>query len=202
MISLLRGEVIEIHGQTLIIDVNGVGYEVIGTSACITSLELGVSISIRIYTDVREDSISLFGFANQLEKQVFLLLMNVKGIGAKTSMQIVSKIDARELLRLIGAADLTKLSSVKGIGRKTAERIIVELKDKVGEYIVGAFNAQDTGNLKTPQVNSAVAEARAALRALGFSQGDAERALAAAEQVFSTQAVDSGEYVREALRHV
>jgi Holliday junction DNA helicase RuvA len=200
MISLLRGEIVDIRGQSFILDVSGVGYEVLGTTACLSTLELGATAKVIVFTDVKEDSIRLFGFASQLEKQVFHLLMNVKGIGTKTSMQIVSKIEARELLRLIGLGDLTKLSSVKGIGKKTAERIIVELRDKVGEYVVDAAYSNDDSTESSSA--SAISEARAALRALGFSQADAERALAAAEKTLINRPEDSGEYVKEALRHV
>lgn len=200
MIAILRGEVVEIQGQTVIVDVGGVGYEVLGTSACVAALELGCTAKLIVFTDVKEDCIRLFGFATQLEKHVFHLLMNVKGIGTKTSMQIVSKIDARELLRLIGLGDLHKLSSVKGIGKKTAERIIVELKDKVGEYVVDAVCPDREDG--TISASAAISEARAALRALGFSQADAERALVAAEKNLNGRTTDSGDFVREALRHV
>lgn len=200
MISQLRGEISDIRGQSFIVDVGGVGYEVLGTVACLSKLEIGATAKVIVFTDVKEDSIRLFGFASQLEKQVFNLLMNVKGIGTKTSMQIVSKIEARDLLRLIGQGDLTQLSSVKGIGKKTAERIIVELKDKVGEYVMGAvYSEREPENSSSA---SAISEARAALRALGFSQADADRALAAAERNLTGRPGDSGEYVREALRHV
>ena len=198
MISRLRGQVVEIRGQSFIVDVNGVGYEVLGTSSCLTSVTEGATATLVIFMDVKEDSIRLFGFGSQLEKQVFLLLMKVKGVGTKTSMHIVSRIDSRELLKLIGSADLSRLSAIKGIGRKTAERIVVELKERVGDYIVDAMY----GEPEISPSGSALSEARAALRALGFSQSDSERALAAAEKSLLNMNSDSGTYVREALRHV
>lgn len=196
MIGYLKGTVISIGGPTVILDVHGVGYEAHCTQASVRQCSPGEVASIVIYTDVREDSIRLYGFADVLEKQVFMLLMKVKGIGAKTASEIVSRIDKRELLRMIGAGDAGALRATRAMGQKTAERIVLELKDKVAEYALGEQRF-DEGARGAPYE-----EALQALVALGFTKGDAERALRAARDNGRGMEGDSGEIVREALRYV
>ncbi len=197
MISMLRGKVHALSGSILTIDVNGVGYEVSCSVGCRERLVLDSEATIVIHTDVKEDSIRLFGFADELEKQVFLLLTKVKGVGAKTASEIISKIDKRKLLRLIGAGALEELQAVKGIGRKTAERIIVELRDKVGGYILEKQTL--AGMVET--IEEPNADAVLALQALGFGRVEAESAV---NQVRSKglDIADTGELVKEALRYI
>ncbi|RIL09605.1 MAG: Holliday junction branch migration protein RuvA, partial [Proteobacteria bacterium] len=178
MISSLRGIIEEVSGNTVTLDVQGVGYEILCSNACLVQLSQGETIRMVIYTDVREDSIRLFGFEDQLEKQVFLLLMQVKGIGPRSSADIVSRINKRELLRAIGAGDVGQLQSVKGVGKKTAERIVVELKDKVAEFVM---ERQYTSLVVEREVVGPFEEAAQALQALGFSRRDAEKAIQSAQ---------------------
>lgn len=198
MIAQLAGTVLELSPSSLAtIDVNGVGYEVLCSSRLAQQLEVGSNCRIVIYTDVKEDSINLFGFASVLEKRVFLLLKSVSGVGPKSAKEILSQIEDRELLRLISASDVGRLQSVKGIGKKTSERIIVELRDKVAQLSIDAH----TGGAAISDHNSAQRDAVAALEALGFSRRDAERAV---ELSIGTNgaATDTAEIVRLALRNV
>ena len=199
MIGSLTGIIRGVELFTVLIDVNGVGYEVECTEATIRTIELGAQVSLVIFTDVREDAIVLFGFADKHEKQVFLLLQKVKGVGARTASQIISRIDKVELLRMIGAGDLTRLQSVRGIGKKLAERIIVELKDLVAVHamdrqqkLVGMIE------VKTEPYQDAIS----ALEALGFSKRDAEKAVSEVRNLGSIAKSDSGEIVKEALRFI
>ena len=199
MIAQLSGQVIDISGRAAVIDVSGVGYEVHCTIEAIARLDLGASTTLVVYTEVREDDIKLFGFADKLEKQTFLLLMRVKGVGAKTALEIISNINKRELLKLIAAGDLASLQVVKGIGKKTAERIIVELKDKVGAYVV----ENQTQRMGVEQLRAEpLQDALDALTALGFSKHEAETALKKAQALPSHAQLQASELVREALRHV
>ena len=200
MISQLKGIVDSITGTVITIDVQGVGYEVYCSQSCLLNLHIGQPAVIIIYTEVKEDSLRLYGFEDQLEKQVFLLLMQVKGIGPKSSADIISKVNKRELLRLIGSADSTKLQQVKGVGKKTAERIVVELKDKVGGYVI---DQHTTSGLKVEiEVVDPFQEATQAMQALGFSLKDAEKAVQSVKANSDLARPESGEIVREALRFV
>lgn len=209
MISRLYGTVAEIEGETVILDVQGVGYELACSRSLVARCEVGGSITIPVYTDVKEDSIRLFGFDTKGEKEVFLLLNRVSGMGPRSSMDVVSNVAIRDLLRAIGAGDIQSLMKIKGVGKKKAERIVVELRDLVAtmaderssslrEMITinrsGAENASH-------HLQSVDKDAIAALEVLGFPKKDAERAVnEAASSIGLTQEV--GDLVREALRHV
>lgn len=136
MIAALRGAVIFQNAEQVVIDVNGVGYEVSVTRALLEEISKNnQQVKILVYTDVKENSISLFGFKNTLEKEVFLLLKKVKGIGSKTAMGVISSVGAETVLNCIGQNDISRLKSVPGIGGKTAERLIVELRENVKDFI-------------------------------------------------------------------
>lgn len=187
-----------LSGPLLLLDVSGVGYEVQTTRACAEQAVLGETLRVIIYTDVREDSIQLFGFADHLEKQVFLLLKMVKGIGAKSAQQLVSQIDKIQLLRLIADGDTASLQKVKGVGKKTAGRIVVELRDKVGEYVVQSV--QPNSLARSVEVSDSATEALLALQALGFVEREAERLVQAVRVDADLTQLESSEVVRLALR--
>ena len=199
MISSLNGVVSHISGNVLTLDVQGVGYEVLCTMKAASTLVQGETRRVVVFTDVQQDSIRLYGFEDRLEKQVFLLLTRVKGLGAKSASEVLSKVDKKDLLRIIASGDSARLQSIKGIGKKTSERIILELKDKVAEFVLGAAEpmmpAQTAGDLPTD-------EAVQALQALGFTKKDAEAAVRKAAEDIELGSLSSGEIVREALRFV
>lgn len=130
MISLLNGNLIEVHNGEAVIDVNGVGYAV---RVPATYMHKN-STPVKLYIDtvVREDSITLFGFETRTEKELFRLLYSVSGVGPKTALAIISFYSVDDIRKVIVNRDVLLLSRVPGIGKKTAERIIVELKDKLG----------------------------------------------------------------------
>ncbi|MCB0318764.1 MAG: Holliday junction branch migration protein RuvA [Bdellovibrionales bacterium] len=199
MIALLIGIVEAKTPPVVIVNVQGVGYQVYCTRACCDSILQGEEVRLIINTEVREDSIRLFGFLDTLEKEVFLLLTKVKGVAAKSALEIISCIEKRELLRAIAREDISMLRSVKGVGKKTAERIIVELKDKVAEYVDIAKGLQ----IETTVVSGSVeSEAIQALQALGFNQREATHAVQKAVDSVNIEDIDSGQMVKEALRFV
>ncbi len=198
MIASLTGRVEDLSLDIATVVVNGVGYEVQCTQSCAGALTAGKDAHVVVYTDVKEDSIRLYGFKDRTERQVFLLLLKVTGVGARTGVDILSRIDKLELLRIIGAGDATRLEQVKGIGKKTAARIIVELKDKVSEF---AENTAGMYRAEPSELPEAVRDALAALQALGFSKRDAERALAGAKGSIRSS-MSPGEIVRESLRYI
>lgn len=198
MIAELRGIVSALHGVVAILDVNGVGYEVICSKFLSESLETGSEQRIVIYTDVKEDHIRLFGFVDRLEKEVFLLLLKVKGVGAKSALDIVSQMEKREVLRAVGDGDVGRLQGLRGIGKKTAERIVLELKDRVSEF---ATSRRELSEQVETIVTEPFGDAIEALQVLGFTRRDAERAVSQV-QTSNGGLTDSGAVVREALRFV
>jgi len=130
MISLLNGNLIEVHNGEAVIDVSGVGYAV-RVPATYMHKNL-TQVKLYIDTVVREDSITLFGFETKMEKELFRLLYSVSGVGPKTALAIISFYSVDDIRKVIVNRDVLLLSRVPGIGKKTAERIIVELKDKLG----------------------------------------------------------------------
>src|SRR6476659_2968829 len=134
MIAFLSGKLIEKQANTVIVDVGGVGYEVsIPLSTFYELGDEGSDVSLRIYTHVREDAIQLFGFKTTRERDLYLRLISVQGIGPKLGITILSGMSADEIAAAIRANNLVKITSIPGIGRKTAERMVIELRDKVTE---------------------------------------------------------------------
>ena len=133
MISCLKGELFHKSPEKVTILVNGVGYEVFLSSTSHEKLPpLGEDAFLHIYTHVREDTLILFGFADSDEKAMFLLLINVSGVGPKLALSILSGIRPVDLARAIATKDVTRLTGLSGVGKKTAERLCLDLKDKVG----------------------------------------------------------------------
>lgn len=140
MIGSLYGKITTKSGETLIIDVGGVGYEVTVSSSVSALFPVSEKpVRLVIFTDVKENSISLYGFQDALEKEVFLLLRKVKGIGSKLALGILSATGPETLLQAIAQNDVTRLKKVPGIGSKTAERVIVELRETVTELTGGVL---------------------------------------------------------------
>jgi holliday junction DNA helicase RuvA len=135
MIAFLRGRVLDKHPNKLIVDVQGVGYEVyVPLSTYYDVGDEGTDVSLRVYTHVREDALQLYGFLTALEQQVFERLIGISGIGPKLAIGVLSGIDPRELIGAVQRADVARLTAIPGIGKKTAERIVLELKDRLSQF--------------------------------------------------------------------
>ena len=144
MISCLKGELFQKFQEKITILVNGVGYEVFLSAASLEKLPpLGEEVFLHTYTYVREDVLSLFGFVDTDEKKMFLLLINVSGVGPKLALAILSGISPAELIRAVATKDVTRLTSLSGVGKKTAERLCLDLKDKVGAIAGGIQGIPD-----------------------------------------------------------
>jgi Holliday junction DNA helicase RuvA len=204
MIARLKGELVSRSDEDIVVDVNGVGYLVSSTTSVLSNLPaLGGAITVLIYTDVKESSISLFGFATQLEREVFLLLKKVSGIGSKTALGLISGVGAEGLLQAIGRGESAPLTRVSGVGKKTAERVILELREKVGELAVikpaeGVRAAELSGSSWTTGVAGPAGDALLALEKLGFNPERARSAVEAATKS-SPDLIESGEILRAAL---
>lgn len=171
MINYIKGEVIELTPASVIIETNGIGYQVHISLNTFSALENKKTAIIYIYESIREDAYQLFGFIYKEERELFMQLISVSGIGAGTARMILSSMNTQELSNVISTGNADMLKTVKGIGLKTAQRIIVDLKDKI--KITGT---EDAGSVLT---NSTLAsEAVAALVMLGFSQVPSQKAVA------------------------
>ena len=158
MIAHLRGRVIEKHPNRLIVDVAGVGYDVlVPLSTFYTCGEAGEEIALRIHTHVREDQLALYGFATALEQAMFERLIAVGGIGPKLALSVLSGIEPRDLVSAIQRNDLARLTAIPGVGKKTAERICVELRDRLPRAIpAGGAPASPADTLRDDLVSALV----------------------------------------------
>jgi holliday junction DNA helicase RuvA len=177
MIAHLRGRLLEKHPNRIIVDVNGVGYDVhVPLSTFYEMAEPGEEIALRIHTHVREDALVLYGFATVLELQIFERLISVSGIGPKLALAVLSGIEPKELVSAIRTANVARLTGIPGIGKKIAERIGLELKDKMATFLppeMPASPASAAGDALRTDVLSA-------LMNLGYHRPLAERATDAA----------------------
>jgi len=194
MIARLRGKVIEAYPNRLVVDVQGVGYEVIIPLSTFDRLHAaeGVVVDLRTHLHIRETAHTLYGFASEEERDVFLLLIDrVSGIGPSIAMAVLSGLPVSRFKIAVVAGDVAELSRIKGLGKKTAERIILELKDKVG--VTDTWQDAAAG-----QVSAAAADAELALIALGYKQVDARKAV---RKVLDAEPAAAAEtLVRGALR--
>lgn len=164
MIEYLKGELVELNPTTAIVECAGVGYETSITLNTYSNLQGQKQIKVYIYEVIREDTHQLFGFHSKQERELFLQLISVSGIGGNTARTILSAFTVAELCEVISGGNETLLKSVKGIGLKTAQRIIVDLKDKIAGLSAGASSTQAASTANNDTIDSAVA----ALVMLGF----------------------------------
>ena len=138
MIAHLRGRIFEKHPNRIVVEVDGVGYDVSVPLSTFYGLgEPGSEIALRIHTHVREDALLLYGFGTPLEQQLFERLISVSGIGPKLALAVLSGIEPPDLIRAIEGEDLARMTAIPGVGKKTAERIVLELKDRLPRAPVG-----------------------------------------------------------------
>ena len=176
MIEYLKGEIAEVTPTMAVIDCNGVGYGVnisLNTYSAIQHLK---SVKLYIYEGIREDAYVLYGFATKQERELFLLLITVSGIGGNTARMILSALSPSELCNVISSGNDKLLKTVKGIGLKTAQRIIIDLKDKIGTT---GIESQDGNVLLHSSHSEAYEEAIAALSMLGFPQAPSQKVVTA-----------------------
>jgi Holliday junction DNA helicase RuvA len=187
MIARLRGRAVARTAEGLVLDVNGVGYLVAATPSAARKADSGGEVTVETYLHVREDALQLYGFADAAERELFVHLLSVNGIGPKVALAIVSGSPASDLRRAIVLEDAARFQAIPGIGRKTAERIVLELKEKLG--------ADLPVPISVAAGSQPHAVAREALVELGYSPAEAEQALAAVDPDLPPE-----ERVRLALR--
>ncbi len=194
MIGRLRGTLISKHAPALLLEVNGVGYELeVPMSTFYELPETGREVTLITHYAVKEDGVSLYGFQHETERMLFRSLLKVSGIGAKTALSVLSGVSVADFARLVASGDSGALVRIPGIGKKTAERILLELRDRVEHLADGSLPARAG---KTTLARDPLAEASAALVQFGYKPAEITRLLnAAAEPGDSAEAL-----IRKALK--
>lgn len=180
MIAYLSGKIFDKSPDTVIVNVGGIGYDVqISLTTFYELGETGSDVELRIYTHVREDAIQLFGFNTEREKQLFLKLISVQGVGARSAVTMLSGMKPDEIIAALRTENLAKLTAIPGVGKKTAERMVIELRDKIASL---SSIASAIGNVTEPlsgefSESSVFDDALSALVNLGYKKDAAEKAL-------------------------
>ncbi len=206
MIATLSGLLQHKDPASVILDVQGVGYEVQLSSRTYDTLPLeGEKAFLHIHTNVREDAITLYGFTDMEQKKLFLLLTGVSGVGPKLALSVLSGIDPAELCNAVNLKDMARLTALSGVGKKTAQRLCMELADKVGGLALEQSPATGKGGAGTPPPRSegfAMQDAASALVNLGYPQETAWQALRSVQQADPEAAAEMqvDELIRSVLR--
>lgn len=202
MISYIRGKVLEITAETAIVDVGGIGYEPYCSGGAFRKITVGEQVELYTYLQVKEDGVTLFAFGNPQEKQLFLKLTSVSGVGPKMGISILTGMTAEEVVEAIATADVKRLSAVKGMGKKTAEKIILELHGKISaaEVMNAGADPFEKAVQQTAQANKLSQEddeAVSALMGLGFTRNESVQAVKRAHDMGATSVE---EIIRKALQ--
>jgi Holliday junction DNA helicase RuvA len=197
MIAHLSGQLFKKSTQSVIIEAGGIGYEVFVPLSTFYALpETGERVNLHIFTHVREDALILFGFYTRLEKELFLMLISVSGIGPKLSVNILSGIGPQELLKAMGRGDAVRLQAIPGVGKKTAERIALELKDRASR-IIGLEEIPLEPVMEAAD-RRIIDDSLSALLNLGYSRKSAGRAIEKAQSVVKEMSLEG--LIKEALK--
>ncbi|WP_440997741.1 Holliday junction branch migration protein RuvA [Arhodomonas sp. SL1] len=195
MIARLRGILVEKHPPALVVDVQGVGYELEAPMSVFYELPpLGGEVELRTHLAVRDDAQVLFGFRSESERRLFRSLIRVSGVGPKLALALLSGMSAEAFTRCVEARDTATLTRLPGVGRKTAERLVMEMADRVDTLATPAPAAGATA--AAPDGEEPLDEAASALVALGYKPAEAQRLL----QQIDTEGRSSEELIRDALR--
>src|ERR1700730_9439174 len=184
MIAHLSGTLLSKQATTVVVDVGGIGYEVTIPFSTFYELDdIGSKVQLRIYTYVREDALQLFGFKTSRERELFMRLISVSGIGPALGIKLLSGMSADEMIASIRTDNLARLTLIPGVGRKTAERLVVELRDKIAALSSPELEeelATKAGVPTAPSEEAVRSDALSALVNLGYQRSAAEKAITAA----------------------
>ena len=190
MIAALRGNVLSVEPTAAVIEAGGVGYAVQATPATLAGLRVGQEAFVHTSLVVREDSMTLFGFADADEREVFDVLQTVSGVGPKLALTILATLTPDQLRQAVANADIAALTRVSGVGKKGAQRLVLEIGAKLGP--------RRGGDLEAPSSNARSGDVVAALVGLGFSERDAESAFSQVEK--ATPEAEVPELLRASLK--
>ena len=213
MIAQLRGHVVRVAAPTLVLDVNGVGYRVSVPASVLENLPPdGTPLTLITHMQVREDDMSLFGFLDDQELEVFNLLLSVSGVGPKASLAMLSALGSVGIAKAVAGEDVRTLTKVPGIGTRTAQRLVVDLKEKMLPIGLGGDSTKTSSGTTKPSVtaqpavhpNALIADVISALQNLGYPKADAIKAAESAhEQLHGTGVIpEFATVLRAALSHL
>ena len=200
MIAYLRGRVLETTAETAIIEVGGIGYEAYCSGGAFRKITVGETVELYTYLQVKEDGLTLFAFGSVKEKELFLKLISVDGVGPKMGIGILTGLSVDELVEAIFSADTKRLSTVKGLGKKTAEKIVLALHGKISALeIMNASGEAPAQTVETVQnkLSADDEEAVSALMGLGFTRNESTQAVKRAHDLGATKVED---IIRKALQ--
>jgi holliday junction DNA helicase RuvA len=198
MIAFLRGRVFDKQPNRIIVDVQGVGYDVVVPLSTFYDIgDEGADVSLRVYTHVREDALQLYGFLTELERQLFERLIGISGIGPKLAIAVLSGMETRELVVAVQRGDVARLTGIPGVGKKTSERMVLELKDRLA-HLSAAVVAQQS--VEVPAGDRLRDDLVSALLNLGYHRPHAEKAVDAA--VASASDLTFEQALKAALREL
>ena len=196
MIGCLIGEVLALEAPTVLLNVNGIGYEIDTPLTTFCQLQKGQKITLWTHLAVREDAQLLYGFLEAQEKTIFRTLLKVNGVGPKMALGILSTLSVELLIHTVEHEDINTLIKVPGVGKKTAERLMIELRDR----FKAMSNEVSSSNSTVTQIqftgNSAVAEAEAALQSLGYKPAETQKLINAVKADFT----EASDIIRAALK--
>ena len=192
MITQLQGKLVEKNPTNVVIDCNGVGYFVNISLNTYAALPEGEAIKLYTYLQIKEDAHTLYGFLTKAEREVFVLLISVSGVGAGTARMMLSSLTAAQVRNAIVNGEVATIQSVKGIGAKTAQRVVLDLKDKI-------LKLQDFADTPISAVSTHKEEALAALEVLGFVRKQAEKVVDKIVQA-APEALSVEEIIKQALK--
>lgn len=202
MIEQIRGILVEKSPTFVVVDVNGVGYGVNISAYTAGKLpEEGAEVTLYTNLVVREDSMTLFGFAEKTEKNTFLMLLDVNGVGPKLAQRILSGSTPADLLNMIASDNKSALGKIKGLGKKTCEQMVLSLKDKAGAMLSALGGVEGSGIASMGALTGAKMEAVLALHTLGVKDPAAEKAVMKAAEVLGDSA-DAAALIPEALKYL
>lgn len=184
MIGYIKGKLLSALDGVILLENNGIGYEINCSATVYNKIVASNGGEVYTYMAVREDGVSLYGFLDQAEKNLFLELISVSGVGPKMGITILGSMDYSDIIVKIATGDVKGLSTIKGLGKKTAERIIVELKEKMGAKDL-ELDSLDIG--KSESKVKANQDAVIALMSLGFSKAECEKAVISAMEHGETE---------------
>jgi Holliday junction DNA helicase RuvA len=207
MIGKLKGKVDAIGESHLVIDVNGVGYEVQASAKTLRNLKVGDDIALTIDTHVREDAIRLFGFQSEFERSWFRTLQSIQGVGAKVALSVLGVMAPQDLANAVALGNAAAVEEAPGVGKKLAQRIVLELKDKApalslsGHNIVAAGAGAPAPGQNITSSSLAFAEALSALTNLGYNPAQASAAVATASKELG-QGADTAGLIKRGLKEL
>lgn len=197
MFEYIEGLITAVQPTYIVVDVGGVGYRLQCANPYRYHVDQKQRVRVYVYQAVRDDDISLFGFSDASEKSLFLQLINVSGIGPKSALAILANPDHQGLINAIANDDVKYLTRFPGIGKKTAGQIVLDLKEKIGQLADGSVTVTAEATKPDDQTPPALADALAALKALGYKQRDVDRIK---KDLIKEPQTSTDAYLRSALR--